>query len=439
MPGWQYDVFKITLALLLVLLNGFFVAAEFALVKVRRSRLGAMVNARRPLASTAMWLSNRMDASLSACQLGITMASLGLGWIGEPAVAHLLRPMLMILGIDSEVWLHGLAFVIAFSAITAAHLVLGEQAPKIAALRNPEHLLLWCAAPLKAFYFLFYPFLMMLSGVTDTLLRLTGVSGAGPFEIPHSEEEIRTLIRQAHANGELSRSEQRLINAVFEFDEMICRQVMVPRIDVVFLELDNSPSEIFGCIRYTRHSRYPVCDGSMDHVRGVLHVKDLIGLPSDSEIALGKLMRPPHFVPETMPVRRLLRHFQATHQHMAFPVDEHGTVSGMVTLENVLEPLVGSVEDEFDDELPDIVPAGSGQFLVSGATPVQIIRRRFGLALEEEEADTLSGLLVSRTGRLPAVGDRIELPGATAEILEVRGRRAARIRLTLSQSLENAD
>jgi CBS domain containing-hemolysin-like protein len=150
-------------------------------------------------------------------------------------------------------------------------------------------------------------------------------------------------------------------------------------------------------------------------------------------------MRAPHFVPETMPVRRLLRHFQATHHHMAFPVDEHGTVTGMVTLENVLEPLVGSVEDEFDDELPDIVPAGSGQFLVSGGTPVQVIRRRFGLALEEEAADTLSGLLVSQTGRLPSVGDRIELPGATAEVVEVRGRRAAIIRLTLTQSFAHTE
>lgn len=435
MAGWQYDGLKIILALVLVGLNGFFVAAEFALVKVRRSRLGAMVQAKRPMAVTAVWLADRLDASLSACQLGITMASLGLGWMGEPAVAHLLRPLLYALGIDAETWVHGLAFLMAFAAITAVHLVLGEQAPKIAALRNPEALLLFCAAPLKGFYYLLYPFLVLLSGLTDLLLRVTGVSGAGALEVPHSEEEIRTLIRQAHAHGELSRSEQRLINAVFEFDEMVCRQVMVPRIDVVFLEFSLSPAEIFDRIRYTRHSRYPVCEGSMDHVRGVLHVKDLIGLPPDAAISLPKLMRTAHFVPETMPVRRLLRHFQATHHHMAFPVDEHGTVTGMVTLENVLEPLVGSVEDEFDDELPDIVPAGSGQFLVSGGTPVQVIRRRFGLALEEEAADTLSGLLVSQTGRLPSVGDRIELPGATAEVVEVRGRRAAIIRLTLTQPL----
>lgn len=433
MPGWPYAVLKIILALMLVGLNGFFVAAEFALVKVRRSRLADLRKAKRPMASVAVWLTDRMGASLTACQMGITLASLGLGWIGEPAVAHLLRPLLFSLGIASEAWLHGLAFVIAFSAITAAHLVLGEQLPKIAALRNPEALLLVCAAPLKLFCILFHPFLILLGALTDALLRRSGVSGNGAFEVPYSEEEIRTLIRQAHAHGELSRSEQRLINAVFEFDELICRQVMVPRIDVVFLELSHSASEIFDRIRYTRHSRYPVCEGSMDRVRGMLHVKDLIGRNSGAEIPLQQLMRPPHFVPETMPVRRLLRHFQATHQHMAFPVDEHGTVTGMVTLENVLEPLVGSVEDEFDDELPDIVSAGSGQFLVSGSTPLPIIRRRFGLALQEEEADTLSGLLVSLTGRLPSVGDRIELPGATAEVLEVRGRRAATIRLTLAQ------
>src|SRR5210317_2107569 len=243
MTPWLNDLLMIFIAGLLVLINGFFVGAEFALVKIREGRIDEMVKERRPFASTAGWLVERLDASLSACQLGITMASLGLGWIAEPAVAHLLRPLILSIGITSEILIHGIAFTIAFTTITAFHLVLGEQAPKIAALRRPETAVLWCALPLKIFYFLSYPFMAALNSTTAFLLRLAGIEGASEHEIPHSEEEIRALLMQAHIAGELSRSEHRLINAVFEFDELVCRLVMLPRADVVFLNINNSLSE----------------------------------------------------------------------------------------------------------------------------------------------------------------------------------------------------
>ena len=213
MEPWLHDILMIFFAGLLVLINGFFVAAEFALVKIRESRLEEMVKERRPFALTAGWLVERLDASLSACQLGITMASLGLGWIAEPAVAHLLRPLIFSLGITSEMLIHGVAFAIAFTAITAFHLVLGEQAPKIAALRRPETAVLGIALPLKIFYYLSYPFMAALNSTTAFLLRMAGIKGATEHEIPHSEEEIRALLMQAHIAGELSRSEHRLINA----------------------------------------------------------------------------------------------------------------------------------------------------------------------------------------------------------------------------------
>jgi CBS domain containing-hemolysin-like protein len=207
---------------------------------------------------------------------------------------------------------------------------------------------------------------------------------------------------------------------------------MVPRVDVVFLDVTNSRAEIIRVTREYKHSRYPVCDGSMDHVLGVVHVKDLISFSDEPGFDLKHIMRPAQFVPETVPVRRLLRHFQTTHQHMAFLVDEHGTISGIVTLEDVLEPIIGSVEDEFDQEPPDVVREGPLTFVVSGGATLDTLNRRFGLAWEAAGMDTISGLLMTRADRLLRAGDRIDLPGALAEVLTVEGQRATRIRLTLS-------
>jgi CBS domain containing-hemolysin-like protein len=433
MTDWMYDITKILIALLLVLINGFFVASEFALVKLRRGRLEELVKKRRPFAATARWLSYRLDASLSACQLGITMASLGLGWIGEPAVAHLLRPLLIAIGVNSEIILHTAAFIVAFIAITAAHLVLGEQAPKIAAIRNPETAALWSAGPLKLFYYLSYPLLVSLNAATSFLLRMAGIAKSSEHDMPHSEEEIRTLVRQAHIHGELTGSEHRLISAVFDFDEIICRRVMVPRVDVVFLDVNSSLSDITAVAKRAKHSRDPVCEGSMDNVVGVVHIKDLVVMPSEKEFDLQSIMRSPQFVPETLPICRLLRQFQTTHQHMAFIVDEHGTVMGIVSLENVLEPIVGSVEDEFDNEPPEIVKTGDLKYTVAGSTPIEIINRRLGLNLVAAGIDTISGLLMEKADKLLAVGDRINLPGAEAEVLEVKGQRTTQIRFILSK------
>jgi CBS domain containing-hemolysin-like protein len=430
----MYDVLMILLAGLLVLINGFFVGAEFALVKIRKSRVDEMVEERRPFASTAGWLVERLDASLSACQLGITMASLGLGWIAEPAVAHLLRPVILSAGITSEILIHGIAFTIAFTTITACHLVIGEQAPKIAALRRPETAVLWSALPLKIFYFLSYPFMAMLNSTTAFLLRKAGIEGASEHEIPHSEEEIRALLMQAHIAGELSRSEHRLINAVFQFDELICRRVMLPRADVVYLDAKQSLSEAIDVFHQTKHTRYPVCEGSLDKIVGVVHIKDLIGLSAATKFDLGSVIRPPQYVPETMPVRRLLRQFQSSHQHLAFLVDEYGTVSGIVTIDNILESIIGPVEDEFDDDQPEIVKEGPQTYLLSGNTPIEAINQRFDLKLEAHDVDTVAGLMIAQTDKLLAPGDQVELSGASVEVLEVKGPRAIRIRLTLPEA-----
>ena len=431
MPKWFPDVINISIAALLVAVNGFFVAAEFALVKVREGRVEELVKRKRLFASTALWLLRRLDTSLSACQLGITMASLGLGWIGEPAVARLLRPLLLLIGIESEIIIHGVAFTVAFSGITAAHLVLGEQGPKIFALRRPEIVLLWCAFPLKFFYYLSYPFMVALNASTSFLLRKVGVEDASGHETVHSEEEIRALLSIAHQAGELSRSEHRLLNAVFQFDDMVCRKVMIPRSDVIYFEVNRPISE---CIKLTikaKHSRYPICEETLDNVIGVVHIKDLIGVATDGITDLRSIMREPQFVPETLPISRLLRQFQATRQHLAFVVDEYGTIVGIVTLETVLEQIVGPVEDEFDMEPPDIVSVGLRQYIVRGGTPLELVSRELKIEFDEDGVDTFAGLLMTKTGEILAPGERIELVGAVAEVLEVEGSRATRIRVTL--------
>jgi CBS domain containing-hemolysin-like protein len=434
MAPWLQDALRILSALTLVLINGFFVAAEFALVKVRPSRVDMMVREKRPYAKTLRWLVRRLDASLSACQLGITMASLGLGWIGEPAVAHLLRPLFETAGIRSHSTLHVVSFIVAFSIITALHLVIGEQAPKIFAIRRPELLAIWCAPPLRFFYFISYPFLISLNWASSVVLRSLGLGGETGHDSHHTEEELRVLLEQSRIHGELSRAEHQLLNAVFEFDDLLTRQVMVPRRDVVCFDLERTWKENLELAQRSQHTRYPVCRGSLDHTLGVVHIKDLLRIQTPTTAQLASIMRPPRLIPESMPISKLLRHFQATRHHMAFVVDEHGTIIGIVTMENVLEQIVGSVEDEFDLEPEEIVPIGSGRFLVLGATPVERIERQLRIDLGPHDSDTLSGLLAERLDRVPAVGDAVQWKEAKAEVREARGGRAEKVEIRLLEA-----
>ncbi|MCP4406664.1 MAG: HlyC/CorC family transporter [Gammaproteobacteria bacterium] len=435
MDELQDNLLYLSIAILLVILNGFFVAAEFALVKVRGSKLEEMVRAGRPFAKTALWLNDHLDDSLSACQLGITMASLALGWVGEPAFARLLEPVFHAAGITSPAALHTTGFFVAFLIITSLHLVIGEQGPKIYAIRRPEVMILWCAVPLKFFYVLFYPFLIALSTTTSKLLQLVGIEGASEHDTPHTEAEIRTLIRQAVTHGELSNSEHQLIQGVFEFDDMICRRVMVPRSDVSYFRVDQPPEECLEMVRQKKHTRYPLCKESLENVLGIVHIKDLVGVDCKAQtVDLSEFAHPPHHVPETIPISQLLKHFQKTHQLMAIVVDEYGTVVGVVTLENVLEQIVGSVEDEFDAEAPCIVRDRDNQFLVQGATSLELVNQWFNLKLEAVDVDTLAGIMLERVDRLLRVGDKVELDGVVAEVIEVVGTRVVQVRVTVPKS-----
>jgi CBS domain containing-hemolysin-like protein len=431
MPVWFPDLLSILIALLLVLVNGFFVAAEFSLVKVRLGRIEQLVANRKLFSKTARWLAQRLEQSLSSCQLGITMASLALGTIGEPAFAKLVEPLLLAAQIQSPAIVHAVAFAISFTFVTALHLVIGEQAPKIFAIRKPEAILLICAIPLQIFFVATYPLMQCLNLSTTWLLRMVGATEANKSSIPYSEEEIRALLREAHVHGSLTGSEHSLINAVFEFADLVCRRIMVSRTDVDFVDINEKTDVTLAMIHRTKHTRYPICDGSLDDVLGVLHVKDISGATINDGFDWKSLMRPPKKVPENMPISKLLRHFQGTHQHMAFVVDEYGMMIGIVTLENVLEEIIGEVADEFDIEDPEIVPDGPDSFVILGSTAVQDVENRLGIRFEYADVDTMSGLLLNKTERLLVAGDIIEFPNAVAKVLSVSDDRATKVRLTL--------
>ncbi len=437
MSDWYSHLFGILTALLLVGINGFFVAAEFSLVKIRLGRIEQLVAAKRLFSKTARWLAERLEKSLSACQLGITMASLALGYVGEPAFAKLLEPLLVYVGIEQDsAPLHLIAFVVSFTVITSLHLVIGEQAPKIFAIRQPEILLLWCAVPLKMFYLLTYPLMTALSVSTDFLLKSLGLGETGDQDIPYTEQEIRALLREAHIHGNLTRSEHRLIDAVFEFDDMVCRRIMVPRGEIDFIDINEELHQNLDMVRRTKHTRYPVCDASLDEVLGVLHVKDLVGRDIEPGFDFRSIMRPPKKVPENMPISKLLRHFQGTHQLLAFVIDEYGTIIGVVTLENVLEEIIGDVADEFDIEDPEIVPDGPGAYIIQGSAAVGDVEHQLSLSFGDADVDTMAGLLMDVAERILTAGDLIDLGVAEAKVLAVSDDRVTKLRLKITKPAE---
>ena len=426
----------LTIAAILVILNGFFVAAEFALVKVRVSQIDKMVNDKKLFAKTAKWLTQRLDHSLSCCQLGITMASLALGYVGEPAFAFMIRPVFIAMGVESEDLLHVFGFIVSFTVITSLHLVIGEQAPKIFAIRRAKQMVRWCAPPMVFFYYLLFPFMYVLSWATELILGALGLGGGSGHEAPHTEEEIRALLRESHIHGNLSRAEHWMLNNVFEFDDLICRLVMVPRGDVEILDINQSFPDMLEIARKTRHTRYPICDASLDTLLGVVHIKDLLGIDKDAEdFDIRSIMREPIKVPENMPISKVLKVIQNTHQLMTFVVDEYGTIIGICTLENVLEKIIGPVDDEFDAvEEPEIRKVSEGEFLILGTTPISEVEKALQLNLDELDVDTVAGVLMARSGKMPEKGDRIPFEGATAVILEVKNDHAEKIRFLLDDA-----
>ena len=364
-------------ALILVLVNGFFVAAEFALVKVRPTQIEPFVERGELRAKVAQNMITHLDAYLSATQLGITLASLALGWIGEPAFAWLLEPVLSRIPGMTPALNHSVSLTVAFISISALHIVLGELAPKSLAIRKPEPTTLWVSIPLYAFYKLTFPAIWILNHAANALLRLAGIEPVTELDAAQGEERLRRLLASKHAAG-ISPSKREIIDNVFDLSRRTARQVMVPRADVVFLSTKTPLEASLSVARSSGHTRFPVCHGQLDSVFGLLHIKDLFHRDGPPE-SIEEVARGIDCIPETTSLEALLRHMRSRHCHMAAVVDEHGGVSGIITLENVIEEIVGSIEDEFDQELPEVVQLTPGVYRVAGKVLVQDLEREIGI------------------------------------------------------------
>jgi CBS domain containing-hemolysin-like protein len=421
----------ILFALALVLMNAFFVAAEFAIVKVRATQIEEQAARGDPRARVARRILQRLDAYLSATQLGITIASLGLGWVGEPAFARLLQPLIASWGAWATVASHSTSLVVAFSLITLLHIVVGELIPKSIAIQSAQRVVLWVAIPLWFFFMVFYPVLAAFNSVSNWVLRLIGFSPTAEGEAAHSELELMMILERAHRAGRISTRRADLLRKFLTFPNRTARQVMVPRSEVYYLALERTLEQNLAIIRESGHTRLPLCEKGLDTILGLINVKDLLWRAEASkQVDLRSLKREILFVPETKLIEELLKEFQQHRVHMAIVVDEYGVMSGLITLEDVIEELVGEIQDEYDQETPRVQPLADGSWRVDGAMSLLDFSQRFGLALEETGEATVGGLVVSKLGRIARVGDTVRIGAHLLEVTDVHRRRISAVRVT---------
>ena len=419
------------LALFLIAANAFFVAAEFALVASRRTRIQELAEAGHKRAKLALTTVKSLDRYISATQLGITAASLGLGWIGEPALAGTIEHAFGGLPSPfSQILTHTVAGTTAFLIITFLHIVLGELAPKTLALVHPEETSMWLAGPLIGFAKATNPFIWVLNGTANALLRLFGTRPLSEAERVHRPEEILMLARQSKESGELDEEDMRLIEGVFEFSEKNLRDVMTPRTDVVALPLDISIEQAAQRVTEAMRSRYPVYRESLDDIVGVVHVKQIFGaLLHEDSGSVSSLMREPLFLPGTREVEDALADMRRLRVHIAVVIDEYGGTAGIVTMEDLLEEIVGEVYDEYDEGTAPIT-AVTGGVIVPGDAEIEDLDKQFGMLASDQQYQTVGGLVFGHLGRLPRPGDRIQLDDLTITVLKMDRQRVAEVRLT---------
>ena len=432
--------FRLLAVLLLVAANGFFVASEFALVTVRRTRIDELVAEGKPLARLVRKIINDIDAYIAATQLGITMASIGLGWIGEPALAAMIDPAIAGLPLMEGLpgWIpfataHGIAIAIAFAIITGLHIVLGELAPKTVAIQRAEKTSLAVALPMEWFYTLFRPFITFLNGAGMMVLRAFGFRPvAAGHHVAHTEEELKMIVSASTEAGVLAPQEEELIHRVFEFADLTANQVMVPRTEVVGLPLGAPREETVAIVREHGFTRFPVYDGSLDNIVGVVNVKELLPLlENGATIDLRRVMQSPLVLPESIRVFRLLAGMQSDRRHMVVLIDEFGGTAGIVTLRDLLERIVGEVRAEQEAEWPDVVEVDEEEALVDGLLLIQDVNERFDLDLDDEEYTTIGGFAFGALGRRPEMDDVIEAPRCRITVEGLDGMRVSRVRIEL--------
>ena len=428
------SILKLIAVFALVAINGVFVAAEFALVGARPTRIDQLVaqgNRWARIVKRAMDDPNRF---ISAAQVGITMASLGLGWLAEPAVAELLIPVLdPMLGEDGRIGAHLIAGIIALFVITLLHIVLGEQVPKMIALQRAESTVLAITPLVSAIAVPFRPLITLLYWLTSVVLRAIRLEWKGEQHLVYSEEELKMMIAASQQRGILDENEEAMINRVFGFAEMVTEQVMVPRTEIESIPIRSSLEEVMKIVADSGHSRYPVYGENLDDIRGVFHAKDIYRLLSRNEqhrFNLRRMVRSPLMVAESTNLDVLLGRMKHERTQIAIVVDEYGGTAGMVTLEDVLERIIGDVQDEFETAGADIVVVDSETALVSGLLSLEDVNARFGLTIEDPYYNTIGGFVFGQLGRRPEVGDVIAVDSIELKIVELDGLRIDRIEIS---------
>jgi CBS domain containing-hemolysin-like protein len=414
MPSWY-----LLLAFLFIVANGFFVAAEFSFIKVRSTQLAEAAAAGSARAKMARRITKRLDSYLSATQLGVTLASLALGWVGEPAFEHLIEPLFGRLGPFAIGVAHSIAATLSFIVISSLHILIGELGPKYLAIDKSLGTALWTAHLLRAFFVVTFPITWLLNRAATAFVRIFGIRPASGSEIAHSQEELRQILAHSEKAGILSEENREIIEGVFQFSKRTARQIMVPRTDVAILTTSKSIAENLEIIRTSRHTRYPLCEGTLDQTVGVIHVKDLFlaqlrgpGRP------MTELKRDVLFVPENSTIDALLSQFIEQKTHMAIVLDEYGGASGIVSLENITEELFGQIQDEFDRERQEIEPLGNGRYRVRGDYLIEDLADRLKVDVGEPAEETIGGYVAARIGREVAPGDRTNLADLEIEVLE---------------------
>ena len=432
------SILKLSAVLALVLINGLFVAAEFALVSVRPTRIDQLMGEGNRMARVVRRALDDPNRFISAAQVGITVASLGLGWLAEPAVAELIHPLLEpVFGDDSAISAHLIAGAIALFIITLLHIVIGEQIPKMIALQRSESTILasapfvtWIAIP-------FRPLIALLYWLTSAGLRSLGLTWQGEHHLVYSEDELRMLVTASHQRGFLDESEQEMINRVFSFAELLAEQVMVPRTEIAAIPIDASIDEMEKIVAESGHARFPVYGENLDDIRGVFHAKDLYRLLAKNEqhrFNLRRLVRTPLMVAESTNLDVLLTRMKRERTHVAIVVDEYGGTAGMITLEDVLERIIGEVQDEFETDVADVQELETGETRVSGLLSLDEVQSRFGIELDDPFYNTIGGYVFGQLGRRPVIGDEVEAEGLTLRIVALDGLRIDRVEIVRTRS-----
>lgn len=428
------NLLRMGAVILLVLANGFFVAAEFSLVSVRRTRIAELAAHGDTSAKAVQEAISNPDRVIAATQLGITLASLGLGWIGEPALASLIYPIVALFPLDVQTEVsHTISAVTAFAIITILHVVVGELAPKSIALQSPERTALFVARPTLWTERIFKPAIWLLNGMGNGLLRLVKVRPATGEELVHSIDELKMLVAASAEGGVVEADEREMVHAILDLGDLVVRQVMIPRMEIVAVEADLPLEEIIHLISESTYTKFPVYEDSLDQILGVVHVKDLLNAmqsPDYHGCVARDLVRDALFVPETLAVSALLREFRHHRQHIAISLDEYGGTSGLVTLEDLLEEIVGEVSDPFDSVNASIQPQADGSVVIDGLTLIEEVNEHLHLDLNDPDYDTIAGFVLGRLGRLARQDDVVEYGGVQLKVEEMDQLRISRVSIT---------